>query len=247
MIHYPTGQNRMTQQADLNWWRTAADRWITPIEDAKAALRGNRERLDHEYPNWKAKLEAAPGQWWTHDARREWFVTVRVILQNAQLSLIFMRDQLSDTTWHTQMVGEFRPMAAVQVLREYSLMIKFYTVHATAATTEETLRAIIRADPSTFTTRPLKGLGPVYEHFLAVTQLTGFAPLFKIVRLTRNTIHTNGVFSPPDAQNVQVSYGNRQFVFEVGKGLDWLGLNEAMIQIVTAPVVAEIPDCPRAA
>ena len=83
----------MTQETNLAWWRSMADSWLTPIENVKEAALANGQRLDQEQPSWKAKREAAPTEYQKHDARREYFITMRVVLQNAQLSYIFMRDQ----------------------------------------------------------------------------------------------------------------------------------------------------------
>lgn len=245
----------MTQETDLAWWRQRTDYWLTPIEKVKEAVLANGKRLDRDYPNWGAKAKETPTDYLKHDARRVYFITLRVILQNAQLSYIFMRDQLSNKNWYMKQTGTFRPESASQALREYALMVKFFTVHAIAMATEETFRAIVRSAPSNFTVDPTKEFQSVYRHMLKILSMRKFEDLFEVLRLVRNTIHTNGVFFPPNRKNVQLSYVKRQFNFEVGKTLDWLGeeflvwiatqLNDAMSEIVTSPVVASIPYCPR--
>ncbi|MBA7685246.1 hypothetical protein ES703_93664 [subsurface metagenome] len=166
-----------------------------------------------------------------------------------------MRDQLSDKSWYVKQTGMFRPASATQALREYALMVKFFTVHALATSTEETLRAIVRSAPSTFTIKATAEFQSVHRHVLKKVSLQKFEDLFEILRLTRNTIHTNGVFFPSKRNNVQKNYGDRQFDFKVGETLDWLGedflpwmatqLNDAMIEIVTSPEIASTQYCPR--
>ena len=245
----------MNSETNLDWWRECGNHWLTPIEDVKKAIRTSRESIDNNYPSWKAVYEASPNDYLKHDARREFFVTMRVILQNAQLSYLYMRDQLSDEGWWIKQHGEFRPKAASQALREYALMIKFFTIHALAMATEETLRAIVRSAPKTFTVSPGGSFQSVYRHMLKVVSLQKFSDLFEVIRNTRNTIHTNGIFRPLNGKNVQIIYKGSKFDFEAGKTLSWLQedflvwlpieLNEAMISIITSQPVSSIPQCPR--
>ena len=245
----------MNSETNLNWWRECANHWLTPIEDVKKAIRTSRESLDNDHPSWKAVYEASPNDYLKHDARREFFVTMRVILQNAQLGYLYMRDQLSDEGWWIKQHGEFRPKAATQALREYALMIKFFTIHALAMATEETLRAIVRSAPQTFTVSPEDSFQSVFRHVLKVVSLQKFLDLFEVMRNTRNTIHTNGIFRPKDGKNVHVIYKGRRFDFEVAKPLSWLQedflvwlpteLNEAMINIITIQPIVTISQCPR--
>ena len=246
----------MNDTKDLNWWKARADHWITPLENAKAAARRNRERIDQERSTWKEAYDRAPSRSGDHDARREYFVTLQVILQNAQLSYSFMRDQLTEESWWNEKAGQFLPSMAHQALREHALMVKFFTVHALAAATEETLRAIVRNGGPAFTASPSGPLQAIYKHVLKVTDLQQLEELFEIVRLTRNTIHTNGFFFPNSGKSETHSYAGRTCEFTVGDQLAWLGedflvwmseqMNEAMINIVLAPQVANIGNCPRA-
>jgi len=245
----------MNYEKNLDYWRERADRWLTPMESVKSTVRTTRESLDKDHPSWKSAYEASQNDYLKHDARREFFVTMRVILQNAQLSYLYMRDQLSDEDWWIKQHGKFRSIAAIQALREYALMIKFFTIHALAMTLEETFRAIVRSAPKTFTVSPEGSFQSVYRHMLKVVSLQKFSELFEVIRNTRNTIHTNGIFRPKDGKNVQIIYKGRSFDFEVGRPLIWLQedflvwlpteLNEAMINIITSQPVATISKCPR--
>ena len=131
----------------VEWWRGSADAQLTPLQEVKDQLRKTRLELDAAFPEWRAAYDADPAGYARHDARREFFVTLQLTLTNAQLSYTFMKDQLCDTQWWVDRVGEHRPVMVEQALREYALMVKFFTVYATATATEETLRAIVRAGP----------------------------------------------------------------------------------------------------
>ena len=136
--------------AEILRFRTLADRRITPIENIKAGIRSIRERLDKQFPAWKAAYDANPQNYLAHDARREYFVTLRVILQNAQLGFVYIRDHLTDENWWRGHLGSYSESAVLEALREQAVMIKFFSFHATAVSTEETCRAVVRAAPQMF-------------------------------------------------------------------------------------------------
>ena len=135
-------------------------------------------------------------------------------------------------------------------------MVRFFTVHATAVVTEETLRAIVRAGPP-FTCPETAEFGSVVAHVLKVTGLEELAPLFGLIRLVRNTLHNNGVHRPKHGQDELVTYSGQTFEFIVGQELTWLEenflswlpeqLNGAMSQIVQSDPVSGLTACPRLA
>ena len=70
--------------------REMAEALIAVRTDAK----GYQDRIDEDFPNWKEARLAAPNEYGTHDARREFFVTVGTVLENAILSYVLLRDHL---------------------------------------------------------------------------------------------------------------------------------------------------------
>lgn len=243
--------------AEILRFKVLADRRITPIEDVKSRVRSIRETLDRQFPAWKTAYETHPEDYLSHDARREYFVSLRVILQNAQLGFMYIRDHLTNENWWRNQVGGFSEAAVLQALREHALMIKFFSFHATAASTEETCRAIVRADPPLFSVDAAGTFHTIVQQLLKLSSCVQFTDLFEVMRLTRNTIHTNGIYRPQNGKNRTVAYGARTFAFEVGKPLDWMGddfpewiaeeMSVAMQCIVTSHAVAPIPVCPRGA
>lgn len=241
---------------DLEWWRARADAQLSPLQNAKDALRQTREELDAAFPAWRESYESDPTDYAHHDARREFFVGLQVILTNAQLTYTFMKEQLCDVEWWDAKAGEYRPVMAEQALREQALMAKFFTVHAIAVTTEETLRALVRAGKP-FTCPSTAESASVVGHVLKITELQHLEPLFQILRLVRNTIHNNGVHRPQSGRDETVSYGGRTFEFTVGQQLTWMGedflpwlatqLNEAMNEIVRSVQVSGLKASPRLA
>jgi len=252
----------MRQLYGLTWWRQGVDSCIAPLLDIQINAQTNRNNLDNDYPAWKAVKERLGAvRYPEHEARREYFTHVVVIFRNAYLGYMFIRDQLCDKRWWNEKTDDFNLELANDIIREYAIMTKFATIHSLAACIEEIFRAIIRSAPQTFTVSPSAEFKSVYEHVFSKISLKRYTKLFDVLRLTRNTIHTNGVFFPvPNSktglrEDVTVEYEEQRFSFEVSKGLLWFGewflpwfgtkINEAMINIVTSPKIAQIPYCPR--
>ncbi len=246
----------MTDHNELQGWRTLADGLLTPIENVKVSIKKIREQLDIDFPDWKAAYDREPFNFLAHDSRREFFVTLRIILQNAQLGFMFMRDQLTNEDWWHKQTGKFNKSAATQALQEYALMLKFFSFHGVAVTTEETLRAIVRADAPTFGLDPVRAsFQAIYDKLLQATGQVKYRNVLELMRLTRNTIHNNGIYRPQGGMNKTVNYGDKVFLFEINKPLSWLDdtfpawtadqVSQAMKDIVRSSPVRDISACPR--
>lgn len=240
---------------ELDHWKKGSDYWLTPIENVKEALKSNLNFIDERFPKWKSKYDENPSEYLNHEARREFFTTVRVILQNHQLSYIYIRDHLTDAEWWQQKVGTVGLQAKNQAIREYALMVKFFNVHAIAMATESTLRAIVRSSENDFSVTEMTGIEKLYNDILEKTELQMFRPLFDLIRLVKNTIHNNGIVYIYGEKDVEIKYKDRSFLFENGKTLDWLQeeflvwlpeqINEVMFEIITSPLVSNITHCSR--
>ena len=246
----------MPSQDDLQKWRAFADGRLTPIENIKTSIRTIRQGLDGNFPDWKRAYDEAPNDFLTHDARREFFVTLRVVLQNAQLGFVFLRDELTDKEWWQRQIGGFSEGTVLQALREHALMLKFFSFHGIAMATEETLRAIVRAEESTFALDPVKAtFQALYGRILKLTGCKRHFDLFELLRLSRNTIHNNGIYRPHGGKNTTISCSGRTFLFEVDKPLNWMGdefpawladyISKAMEEVVRASPVKDVTACPR--
>ena len=140
-------------------------------------------------------------------------------------------------------------------MREYTVMTTFYSLHALMSVTEETLRAVVRSPGSIFSIDAHEAFARLTDHVLWLTHLQHLKPLFLLLRLLRNTIHTNGLFDPKDGEPASVSYAGRTFDFNVGRPLECIGesdiawiardLVDAIHEIVSAPSVFAIAQCPR--
>ena len=135
-------------------------------------------------------------------------------------------------------------------------MVKWFLLHGLFSVVEETLRAVQRASPSTIpVSGRFKSIAKVTEAVLNASDCQKFDQLFRLVRCTRNTIHTNGVFLPEDGRDVSVEYKGERFDFVVGRAMEFIDdqraiwfvkeVTGAMLQIAKSDAVARIEYCPR--
>ena len=226
------------------------------LDQVKQEVFQRKSGIDREFPGWPARRAEFPNDYLKHDARREFFVTIVTLLENAQLSYVLLRDHLTDDTWWSERLSDVRDDKRNSVLHEYAIMVKWFLLHGLFMAVEETLRTIQRAAPEEFpVSGRFKSVAKVTSAVLGACELQDYQELFRLTRLTRNTIHTNGVFLPEDGLDQQVVYADETFSFEVGKILDWLNdqravwfveeLVRAMDKIVRSSKVSRVDYCPR--
>jgi len=213
--------------------------------------------VDAEFPDWMKSREDDPTAYWNHDARREFFVTLLTALENARLSKILLERDLANPEWwqeHFDSLSEDKIQSSV---REYGTMIRWFSFHLLAMSVEETLRSIDRAEPALFNV-PGKGhkkFATIYERVLTKLSLEQHIDLFVLLSVTRNTLHTNGLFAPPNNKDRTITYDGDDFNFVCGRPLKWLDnqrvlwfydkMSEIMNLIIRSDKVSGIVQCPH--
>ena len=187
----------MAIERDLNRWRMYADASSRLVGDAINGLKKILENLDRDHSGWRKTRNTFPADYLNHDARREIFVSFLEISRNAQLCYFLMETQLCEQKWWENRYGRFTNIMATDALLSYAVMINLSTVHGLDSAVEETLRAIVRTKKAPFSMDPRKEFQSLFQHVLSKTGLTSLEPIFHILRLTRNSVHNNGVHDPP--------------------------------------------------
>lgn len=226
------------------------------LDEVKRLAFNQKNSLDDAYPSWKARRAEFGDDYLRHDSRRELFVSIVTIVENAQLSYMLLRDHLTDTSWWAERIESVSEDKRQSVLYEYAVMVKWFLLHGLFGVVEETLRAIQRAaSESVPVAGRHKSIAKVTTAVLEAAGCGRFEELFRLVRCTRNTIHTNGVFLPEDGQDLDLGYKGGRFEFVVGAPLEWLDdqravwfvreLTTAMADVVESSIVSGIDYCPR--
>lgn len=127
------------------------------------------------------------------------------LIENAQLSYLLLRDHLTDEVWWQQRLEDVSEDKRRSVLHEYAIMTKWFLLHGLFSVVEETLRSIERAAPDGIPVAGrFKSIAKVTTAVLLASNQGKYAELFRLTRLTRNMIHTNGVFLPEDEQDISL-------------------------------------------
>lgn len=229
---------------------------VKRLDAVKRSVFAQRAGIDRDFPEWPARRKEFGSDYVRHEARREIFVTIVTLLENAQLSYLLLRDHLTDDNWWKNHLETVSAEKRNSVLHEYAIMVKWFLFHGLFSAIEETLRAIQRAAPDQVPAGgKYKSIAKVTEALMTASGTEHFSPLFSLVRLVRNTLHTNGVFLPEDGQDSSIEYEGEKFEFKVGEPLSWLDdqhavwlvdqLAAAMNAIVRTDVVRAIDYCPR--
>ena len=243
--------------AALEWWRQIAEERAGKVFQLRENTGLLLAAMDKQHPEWLAAQLAAGSDFLAQDARRAFLVGVQVILQNAFFAHLFVRDQMSNPQWWDR-VGVRDQATMLDCLKEWNLHLRFGVVYEVATSVEEALRSIFRAGTgSVFSGKmsPAAEFESLYKHILSIANQESLEPSFKLLRLMRNCIHTNGIFAPKDSRDDSVTIESRTFEFKVGRPMDWDNdyfifwlpghLAIQMVQLVTSPVIAGLAHCPR--
>lgn len=246
----------MGQTANLAQYQTLISSWVVALNDKRDRLAEDLEKLRLAYPSWRSGADAISSNATQHDARPEYFLLLAVILKNVRLSFLYTRDQLCEREYWSRveplMTNE---NGILEGVNGYLTMARQYSVIQAVSITENTLATIAMSGHEPFVLTTSSGFDNVYKYVLSKLSLSPrFEELFDILRLVRNTEHSNGVYLPRRGGNVVKRYGGKEYVFNVGQLIDWNEddmitslfhwVREAMWEIICSPYVRSIPYVP---
>ena len=177
------------------WWKQYANNSLSPIERTKDELRISIDSLRKNHPEWERN----------NDARWAWVTGIKKVLQNTQVSLVFIKLHMTEPIWWQKTgVQNFNPSEIPEHIKEFEVGARIVLIQLTFSVLEDTLRSITGALYPTDQHRATQNFHNVYQHLLARTSLAVHEPLFDCYSVIRNMIHTNGTFYPQ-------SDGDRKF------------------------------------
>lgn len=210
----------MESSAEFTGWTALAAEMARVCSELRTRVQSVQRELDRDFPGWKELRRDYPDQYWRHDARREFFVTVGTLLEHALLSYVLLRDHLGSRAWWSEKFTAVGDEKMNSAMKEFAVMIKWFSFHGLAMATEEIFRAVQRADPDAFAVEK-KTNYQITKKILEVTELEDLEELFTLLRLTRNTIHTNGIYLPDYNGDKEIELDGRVFGFKSGEPLSW--------------------------
>lgn len=239
----------------LERWKELATNNVNGLNSIIGKIRGIQTHIDQIQPGWKAAFDASQKNLLKQDFRREYFNYLVLPLRNAQLSYLFVQNQLTCPPWWLNFTNASTSEAQQDFTSDYTHSIRIWTFHAIALLTEDLFRILVLSESKVFTIKS-ENFKQIYSHVLKVSNLQHYEPLFDILRVTRNTIHNNGYFVPPNGKDVTLNYKGDVFEFKNRLQiqfaderfvLEWLPLNlaEAVSNLVTSEPVSLISFCSR--
>jgi len=244
----------MTQINGLADYHSKLTSWVIALDKRRDALSEYLLKLQQKYPSWRAGVNISVQNTDQFDARPEYFMLLAVILQNAWLSFTHMRDQLCDRSYWAYVEPKFTSdQHLLEAISGYSTMVNQYAISQTVSITQTCLTAIVNSAPDTFSSAATIEFKNLYSHVLRNLSLSHrYEELFDIIRLVRNTNHTNGFFQPRLVGNLVKTYGGKEYQFKVGQSIKWYSddmiislfewMPDAMWEIVTTPQVSGISE-----
>lgn len=174
-----------------------------------------REALRAERPNWNAGS----------DARIVLLNKCHNIAKSAELSLAFVGCYLLDSNWWTESHHDPIDMNTIGVVvMEYTQFAKIGFLHQFFGAFDASLRIFLRyLNPNA-----VKGSTGSFNTVCTVLLskelpgLSSFLPLLDLFRLTRNTVHNNGMVFTPGGTDAEVKWGGRTYVFPHEKYVEFV-------------------------
>lgn len=213
------------------------------VDQARAIKQGLERRLARqaaEHPDWCANV----------DARSAGLQSLWNALRFAELSLHFIDRYLGDPDWWQAFRGADISIKRVTFeYTAYSQGSKFGALHLAAGAFENATRALLRAIAPGAANDARAEFQGVYTALLRSHLVfpDDDVQLLELIRLTRNTIHNEGVHRPPSGKPAAVVYRGVTYEFTESAPVEFVTWNfvleaiadlvDLLDRVVEAPLV----------
>jgi hypothetical protein len=203
----------MVQFTDFDTIRNAADNVPILLDDVRVSC----DLILND-------LRAAYG-WSDEDWRMVTVNRLRNVIQSALAVRVFQWVIFpNDNFWKTFFEGVPSPNQMADHFRELDMMARFAALHGMFSALEADVRTIVsRIDPNACGGGKATFDSIVKWLLARATSAAQYFDFIEVLRLTRNTIHNNGVHRPTNGQNVTIQYKGKTFLFVVDQPIDFAG------------------------
>jgi hypothetical protein len=233
-----------------------------PDFDELIAIAENlRQSIEADYEGYFQRLLPVLGQQVEKDVRLSVFAHLGGLLDSTLLAFTFINRQLlplDNAWWDNVYKPPFRPFDAyarsVNINRLNNAFIKSAFLIELFSEIESTFRILLRRIDPGVCNGATTSFCSVYR---ALKKRIGSFPadsdeLTDLLRLSRNTLHNNGVYFDERGHNRQVSYNSGTYNFVHGKPIDfvnwhWLferfeDVRRLCTTVISNPRIIELPD-----
>ncbi len=172
-------------------------------------------------------------------------------LTSLEISFANMFKIMQDPDWMNNYPFEI-VIPARYVKDGYEMFIKMGFIQIYFSAIESSLRIYLRTIDPNVCNNSRGEYKKIYDNLLNRLNLQEFVPLLDLFRNIRNTIHNNGIFLPPNNEDVVVEYKGKKYHFKVGQvqmNTSWsdiLFLVTETIEMIRCilinPIIKNLPD-----
>ena len=162
--------------------REVAQKLIDRLDEVREVVQGKRRSVQGQFPQWDKFGKRAGDHFLERDVRVEVFQAIDLNLQSAQLGYVFLRDQLGTKDWWSRNAKNITTGTVEQTIKEWRIHVRAALLYHTVMVIEETIRAIVRAEPQMFNQKPEGNIGPLTGELLSRCGVdTRYGALFELV------------------------------------------------------------------
>lgn len=208
-------------------------------------LIASKEAIRAKHPTWPEYV----------DARLTAFAKLLNVLQPTYLSLVFIHHHLASPAWWKERLNIDLSGHSDEYqfnLINYSEFAKAAYLHQSFSVVENAFRVMLRAVDLAACEGGTAEFKAVYE--VLIRRALGVdreaVALLDLLRLTRNTVHNQGVFFHRRLERVDVTYQGRRFQFVQGERVTFATwpfiaqllreLGEILTRVVASPAVSRV-------
>ena len=195
------------------------------------------------------------------DARFAIFIKCKNVIRAIDLGAVLVRDHAQNHNWWSQfgdITNQETKIIIGETLDSFNKILRFSFVMFFFSMIESSFRAFVRTMDSSACNNAKDNFKNIYSWLLSPRHITlsnnEYEKLLDILRIYRNSFHSNGVFLPETPGDQTFTYKNKSYIFEDGKNIHFDTWNhyfdlvedahDMIFKIVEAEEVSSLPDIP---
>jgi len=164
------------------------------------------------------------------DARLSFYYKIRTLYNMFRISYTFYEKYLlTQKFWEENYPDHILSNKNMKKLYdEYDMFIRSNFITEMYSAFESSLRVIIKNIEPDYYEKNKTRFSKMTRKILTDFKLPQEIPLLKHFSILRNSMHSNGIFDPPNAKNEIIEYKGKKFVYEVGKLIKYAGWTDLL-------------------
>ena len=212
---------------------------VREVSAARRYVHDQFAAVEASYPHWRRGI----------DARSVLMAKIGNQMNSVELALVFIGVHLADGNWWNETYDKKVGVDPIAFM-EFTQFVRIGFLHQLVGAIESSSRFLLRhLDPLAAnggTGKAVVVYRELYERHLP--ELRDVIPLLSLLRLTRNSIHNNGIVFLPSGGCETITLGSANYAFVHGEHIEFAtwsflferarDLADVAVRLVTHPLVA---------